>query len=476
MPENPEGDAASNASEQPKLVRQLGLFDSTMIVVGIVVGAGIFIATSEMAQVLPSPGLILVAWIVGGILTLAGALTYAELGAAMPEAGGQYVFIREAFGRLLAFLFGWIFFLAYLCGVIAYMSLTFAEYLSYFLPALSTSNEIVSIGASSPFSFTITMGHIVAVALIAFLSSVNYFGVRIGKGVQNAFTVVKIGFILVFIIWGLSAGDRPALDLSMNPGGLPSGQLLIGFGLAMMAASIAFGGWDSLTFVAGEIKNPVRNISLALLIGTIIFTALYVSINLVYLRALTVDEMAGSLKIAEDSASALQGDRAAGLVSALVLISIFGGLNGVILSGPRIYYAMARDGVFFKRAATVHPRYRTPGFAIWIQAAWASILLLTGTVGQLIVFVTFIGTIFWIITASSLFVLRRKLPDLERPYKVWGYPYVPIIFIISSACIMINALFNKPLESLSGLALLALGVPVYFIWLRHDKGSATDES
>lgn len=476
MPENSEGDAASNAKDQPGLVRQLGLFDSTMIVVGIVVGAGIFISTGLMAQVLPSPGLILVAWIVGGFLTLAGALTYAELGAAMPAAGGQYVFIREAYGRLLAFLFGWIFFLAYLCGVIAYMSLTFAEYLSYFLPALSTSNAIVSIGEGARFSLTITMGHVVALALIVVLSSVNYFGVKFGKSVQNVFTVVKIGFILIFIVWGLTVGDKPALDLSMNPGGLPVGQLLVGFGLAMLSASIAFGGWDSLTFVGSEIKNPVRNISLALLIGTLIITALYVLINLVYLRALTVDEMAGSVKIAEDSTSALRGGGVAGLVSALVLISIFGGLNGVILAGPRIYYAMARDGVFFRQAAIVHSVYRTPSFAIWIQAAWASVLLLTGTVYQLIVFVTFIGTIFWILTASSLFILRRKLPDLQRPYKVWGYPYVPIIFIVSSACIMVNALINQPRESLTGLALLALGVPVYFIWLRRTKESATDES
>ena len=464
---------------EPGLVRQLGLFDSTMVVVGIVVGTGIFVSTGYMAELLPSPGLILLAWVVGGAITVAGALTYAELGAAMPAAGGQYVFIREAYGRLTAFLFGWIFFLAYLCGVIAYASLAFADYLGYFLPSVSTENILFTVSLilrdGREFAFSLSTRHIVALLVIALLSLVNFFGVALGKGVQNFFSVVKIVFIGVFIVWGLTAGDRPPMDLSINPTGLPAVDLITGFGLALLTASVAFGGWDVLTFLGGEIKNPARNLTRALFIGVGIVTTIYLLINLVYLRALTIDQMAGSeSKIAEDAAFALRGTGATGIVNAMVLVSIFGGINGVILAGPRIYYAMARDGVFFRRAGNIHPRFRTPGFAILIQAMWAAILALTGSVDQLITLIMFVAMIFGIVTASSVFVLRRTKPDMERPYRVWGYPFVPIIFIVSSCCIMLNALYGKPLESLAGLGLLALGLPVYYFWCRRAQESPSD--
>jgi APA family basic amino acid/polyamine antiporter len=390
----------------------------------------------------------------------------------MPTAGGQYVFLREAYGRMPAFLFGWIFFLAYLNGVIAYISLAFADYLGKFFPTLSTSNVLFAINSGGTFSPKLSVGHIVAVTVISILSLINFYGVRLGKGVQNAFTVVKIGIILIFIACGLTLGAGPAPDLSINPGGVPFGQLVTGFGLALMTAFVAFDGWQSLTWLGGEIKNPTRNLTRALLIGTGIATLLYLLINLVYLRALTVEQMANSGNtIADSAARALHGEAASGLVSAAVLISIFGGLNGVILAGPRIYYAMAGDGVFFRKAGEIHPRHRTPAFAILIQAVWASVLVLSGTVGQLITFVMFVGTAFWVVTGTSLFVLRRKYPHLQRPYKVWGYPVVPIIFIVASFYIMINTLINRPVESLPVVGLTVLGIPVYYYWQSRNRES-----
>lgn len=469
-----EGDSPLDAKtqEKPGLIRQLGLFDSTMLVVGVVIGAGIFITTGIMAKTLPSAGLILVAWIVGGILTLAGALTYAELGASMPEAGGQYVFIRKAYGPLSGFLFGWITFAIYMNGVIAYMSITFVEYFTYFLPFLSTDNVIFSSAFGlfgQTFNYTLSVGHLAAIALIAVLSTINFLGVRFGKSIQNTFTLVKIGIILLFIVLGLTSGTGTTIDFSLNPTGAGFGQIIIGFGLALVIGLIAFDGWNTLTWLGGEIKNPARNITLALIYGTGTITVLYLLINIVYLTALPINEMANSFKIAEDAALALHGNAATGVISAAVVISIFGGLNGVILAGPRIYYAMAKDKLFFRRAAHVHPRYRTPGFAILIQAVWASVLALSGTVEQLITMVMFVGISFWLVTAYSVFRLRKKYPDLDRPYKTWGYPAVPILFIIASAGILINTLVQRPMESLAGIGFTIIGIPVYYLWRNLSK-------
>jgi APA family basic amino acid/polyamine antiporter len=444
--------SSQNASSQDSdLVRQLGLFDSTMIVVGIVVGAGIFVTTGFMAKSIPSAGLILLAWVIGGLLTLAGALTYAELGAAMPEAGGQYVYLREAYGPLVGFLFGWICILVYLSGVIAYMSLAFAEYASYFFPFLT------------PRMFAPT-----AIAVITVLSIINFLGLLLGKTVQNIVTIIKIGTIVVFITTGLAIGKGTPIDFSLNPTGLSLSALVMGFGVALVTASVAYDGWNNVTFVAGEIKNPKRNLPLALVAGTGAITILYLLMNTVYLRALSIDEMAGSLTIAEDATKALYGTAATGLVSAAVLISIFGGLNGVILAAPRVYYAMARHGLFFQRVGRLHPRYRTPGFAILIQAVWASVLTMTGTVEQLITFVMFVGVAFWALTAAAVFKLRKKRPELPRPYKTWGYPVVPMIFILASLGILINTLISRPVESLAGVTLTVIGIPAYVYWKRRS--------
>ena len=449
------------------LVRQLGLFDSTMVIVGIVIGSGIFLTTGVMAKSIPSPALILLAWVVGGALTLAGALTYAELGAAMPDAGGQYVYLREAYGPMVGFLFGWMVFLIYMTGAIATLAVAFAEYFGYFFPSLSIQKVIFTKSVTIlnySFNYSLSMGQLVAVLVIICLSILNYLGVVFGKTIQNVFTMIKIGTIFILITLGFIIGKGTAINFSINPEGLSFGKLIIGFGLALVSISWAYDGWNNLNFVAGEIKNPRRNLPLALIIGTVSITFIYFLVNYIYLYSLSIDEMSGVVRIAEKSSSVLFGVAGASIISVAVIISTFGSLNGTILTAPRVYYAMAKDGLFFKKVAKINPKFKTPGFAIFIQAIWASILALSGTFDQLLTFVMFIAIIFWIAAAASVFTLRKKRPDLPRPYKTWGYPAIPIIFIIASSGILLNTLIEKPVESLAGLDITVIGIPIYFFW------------
>jgi len=450
-----------SSSMDTNLVRQLGLFDSTMILMGIVIGSGIFLMTGIIAKSLPSGGMLLLTWVVGGGVTLTGALVYAELGAAMPEAGGQYVYLREAYGSLIAFLSGWVIFLVYMCGGIALLGVAFSEYFDSFFPLFSNTTYLISTDL-----FSVSNGQIVAVVLIILFSIANYIGVVFGKMVQNTLTVIKIGAILLLIIFGLLVDKGVPIDLSFNASGISFNQLVVGFGVAMVAVFWAFDGWNNVNFVAGEIKNPARNLPLALILGTVLVGLIYVLVNVVYLKALPISEMAGVVTIADSASSVLFGTTATVFLTIAILISIVGALNGSVLVGARVYYAMAKDGLFFKKMATVHPRFKTPSVAIVTQAAWSSVLALSGTIEQLFVYIIFSAVIFWIITVAAVFTLRKKQPDLPRPYKTWGYPVTPIIFIIACMGILINTLFESPLESLAGLGITAIGIPVYFYWRR----------
>jgi APA family basic amino acid/polyamine antiporter len=441
------------------LARRLGLFDSVMLMVGIVIGSGIFLTTGIMAESIPSASLLLLAWLVGGVITLAGALTFAELGAAMPEAGGQYVYLREAYGHLYGFLFGWILFLVSMGGSIAALAVGFAEYLGHFVPAVSAERSVV-LGISAV--------QVVAAGVVVALSAVNYVGVGLGKAVQNSFSVIKIGAVVVFVFMGLTVGRSVPVDFAVNPTGLTRSGLLVGFGVAIIAVTWSFDGWHNITYVAGEIKTPQRNIPLALVLGTVLITTLYLAMNYAYFLALPVGDMAGVVRIAERAATAAHGTTAAGLISAAVIVSILGALNGAIFAGPRVYFAMARDGVFFRRVAQVHPRFRTPAFAILLQGAWASLLALSGTYEQLFTYVVFVTLLFWIAAVGAVFVLRKKAPALARPYRTWGYPVVPLVFIVASAAVLVNTLVARPVESLAGLGITLLGVPVYFSWRRRE--------
>ena len=446
----------------PKLDRQLGLFDSSMMVIGIVIGSGIFMTTGLMAYALPSASLILIAWVLGGLQMLAGALTYAELGAAMPKAGGQYVYLREAYGSLPAFLFGWVAFIAYLSGTNAAIAVAVSEHLGSFYPLVSTQTSLLSVGI-----FSISGGQVFALFLIMGLSLINYCGVVFGKWIQNIFTVLKIGTILLFAIAGLFISSGHHLDLSLNPTHMGFGAILTGMGIALVAVNWTVGGWDYVTLAAGEIKNPKRNIPLALLFGTLVILVLYFLINIAYLKAQPIAALAGEVKVGEATARILYGQGIAGLFTGVIIISMFGSLNGNILVGPRVTYAMAKDNLFFSSAADVHPRFHTPGNAIIIQGIWACILTLSGTFEELITLVVFVNFMLWIAAASTVFVLRKKQPDLERPYKVWGYPYVPAFFIIFSSAIMINTFMVSPVQSLMGIGLTLLGIPAYLYWKKN---------
>ena len=445
-----------------KLKRQLGLFDSSMMVIGIVIGSGIFMTTGLMADALPSASLILIVWVLGGIQMIAGALTFAELGAAMPRAGGQYVYLREAFGHLPAFLFGWVAFSAYVTGTNAAIAVAIAEHLGSFYPSLSTHSNLVNIG-----NFGLSVGQLVAVSLLVVLSVVNYLGVILGKWVQNIFTVLKIGSILLFALIGIFISTGNQINFSLNPTGMGFGSIITGIGIALVAVNWTVGGWEYVTFTAGEIKNPKRNLPLALFIGTLVILVLYLLINITYLKALPMNALAGEIKVGEATAKALYGQDIAGLFIIVVIISMFGALNGNILVGARVTYAMAKDNLFFPSAAKVHPKNHTPGNAIIIQGVWSSILALSGTFEELITLVVFVNFMMWITAASTVFVLRKKQPDLDRPYKVWGYPYIPAFFILLSTAIMINIFFTAPAQSFLGIGLTLIGVPAYLFWKKN---------
>ena len=446
-------------NNSPKLDRQLGLFDSTMMVVGIVIGSGIFMTTGLMADALPSASLILIVWLLGGLQMLAGALTYAELGAAMPKAGGQYVYLREAYGSLPAFLFGWVAFIAYLTGTNAAIAVAVAEHLGSFYPSISNHNIVIGFDY-----FSISGGQIFAISLILILSFINYLGILFGKWIQNVFTILKIGSILFFALAGLFISTGNHIDFSINPTSMSMGSILTGMGIALVAVTWTVGGWEYVTFAAGEIKNPKKNLPLALIIGTALILVLYIMINIAYLKVLPMDSLIGELKVGEATAKSLYGPGIAGAFVVVVIISMFGSLNGNILVGPRISYAMAKDKLFFSKAADVHPKFHTPGNAIMIQGLWASVLALSGTFEEIITLVVFVNFMMWIAASSTVFVLRKKQPELERPYKVWGYPYVPAFFIIFSSAIMINTFFESPQQSLMGIGLTLLGIPAYLYW------------
>ena len=433
-----------------------------MMVVGIVIGSGIFMTTGLMADALPSASLILIVWLLGGLQMLAGALTYAELGAAMPKAGGQYVYLREAYGSLPAFLFGWVAFIAYLTGTNAAISVAVAEHLGSFYPSISTRNIIIGFD-----NFSISGGQIFAISLILILSFINYLGILFGKWIQNVFTILKIGSILFFALAGLFISTGNHIDFSINPTNMSIGSILTGMGIALVAVTWTVGGWEYVTFAAGEIKNPKKNLPLALIIGTVVILVLYIMINIAYLKVLPMDSLIGELKVGEATAKSLYGPGIAGAFVVVVIISMFGSLNGNILVGPRISYAMAKDKLFFSKAADVHPKFHTPGNAIMIQGVWASVLALSGTFEEIITLVVFVNFMMWIAASSTVFVLRKKQPELERPYKVWGYPYVPAFFIIFSSAIMINTFFESPQQSLMGIGLTLLGIPAYLYWKKN---------
>lgn len=436
------------------LLRGLGVVDATTLVAGAVIGSGIFLVPSLVARQVGAPGLSLMVWLVCGFLATAGALCFAELGAAIPRTGGTYAFLYRAFGTpLLPFLFGWSMFFVVLTGVMAAVATAFATYAGFFLEGVVPYGEWTQ--------------RIVAIGCILFLTVMNCIGVRVGGKIQVAFTVVKIGGVAALILPGLWLGADGGGSLSpMLPAQPPAAGTLAAFGTAMIVALFAYNGWWYVTFVAGELREPRRAIPRSILAGMAIVLTVYILANIVYLTVLPFDELRASSRPAADAMQVLVGPAGAALVSAAVMLSAFGTVNAQLLGVPRIYYAMARDRLFFSAIARVHPRFRTPAAAILAQGLWAAGLALTGSYQQIITFTAFPNYVFLNLAVVGLIVLRIREPELHRPYRVWGYPVTPVLFLLIFAWYLINSLLSTFTETMVGIVLTLSGLPFYFYWAR----------
>jgi APA family basic amino acid/polyamine antiporter len=457
-------DKASPAS-QPSLQRVLGLWSAIAIVIGTVIGSGIFLVPTTMIKNLGSVQMLFVVWIMAGLLSLFGALTYAELAAAMPEAGGEYVYLSAAYGPFWGFLYGWTQFWVAKSGSIATLAAGFYTYLSAFVPVLAAPVVVIPLHIGPGGSLLeIHYGQLVAIGVIMILAGVNYIGVRAGGNVQVFVTIVKMALIGAVIAVGLFSGVGDFSHFSQH---VPTVGGIAGFFAAMVSALWAYDGWNNVSMVSSEIRNPQRNLPRSLILGTLVVIATYLLINVAYFYVLTPAEVAGSHRVAADMMSRLHGGAAAGAVTVAVLISIIAALNGSILSGSRVPYAMARDGLFFKSAAVVHPEFKTPGNSMLLLCLWSSVVVLSGWFDDLYNFVIFGSWILYLMTAFSVFVLRRKQPDLARPYRTLGYPYVPVFFVAVAALLLFNTVQTRPRESLMGLVLMGLGIPFYFHWKKY---------
>ncbi len=445
-----------------ELIRGLSATDVTLITIGSVVGTGAFLTTADVARALPHAGLVLLAWVCGGIVAIAGALTYAELGTMMPRAGGPYHFLKEAYGPLFGFLKGWVDFLVIMSGGLAAIAVGFGEYLGSFLPVFSTRNILASADIFG-FDWKLTGGAVAGVLAIVFFTITSMVGLRESTIVQNIITVLKIGAMVALALLGFFVAPAVVPDYVSS---VVPASLLSAFGVAMIGVLWTFDGWYGATYLGGEMKDPSRDLPRAMIGGVVIVTALYVLLNVVYLRAIPVSDMPNHPRIAEAAAVALFGAGAAKIVSAAVMVSAFGCIGATILYSTRTYLPMARDGVFFKSLAEVHPKWRTPVACILAQGVWTIILTVSGTYEALYTYVIVVLFLFHAATGIAVFVLRVKKPDWPRPYRVTGYPVVPAIFVLSSLAFVFNALLERPTEALFGFGILLLGVPAYLYWKR----------
>lgn len=467
--------------EEKKFVKGLGLLESITIVVGSMIGSGIFIVPSIMAGYIQSPKLIILLWIIGGIFTIFGALSYGELSAAMPKAGGQYVFLREAYSPLLGFLFGWTSFLVIQTGLIAAVAVAFAKYFGIFFPFISEHIAVLSMSLFGKI-FIVTSAQIVAILSIIILTAINYVGVKAGAFVQNLFTLLKVLAVVALIVLAFvcSKGSFANITTSVSP--LIPETIKMGF-LAAMAVAIskalfAYDAWNTVTFAAEEVKEPHKNLPIALVFGTGIVTILYVLATTAYFYLLPIHAAAGVAenRIAAVAAQIIFGHVGLYLISAAILISTFGCNNGLILGGARIYYGMAQDKLFFKGAGEIHSKYHVPAKSLIYQCVWASLLTLSGTYSDLLTYATFASILFAAMTVFGLFILRKKSPELDKPFKVKGYPYVPIIYILIALAFLIYVVQGDPVNSGKGLVLILLGLPVYFYWKGKNSRVKGQES
>lgn len=448
---------------EPALDRAIGPVAATLLVIGGIVGSGIFLTTGLMASALPSPTLLLLAWVCGGLFALAGALTYAELSAMFPRAGGVYVYLKEAFGPLPGFLYGWSMLLVVLSGGVAAVGVGFADYLSYFFPSLSLTHELIHIPLGS-MGWTLSAGKLTAVGSIVILGAINYRGVRFGSGTNAVLTTAKIAGLALLPVFAILSARVTPVWTPVVPATVLSP--LVAFGVAMIAVLWANDGFYFLTYAAGEVRDPTRNLPRALTFGLLSVLAIYLTVNVAYLVALPMSELAGTSRVAERAATALVGPSGATLVASTVVVSTLGCNAAAILAGSRLLYAMAADRLFFRATARVHPRFRSPHVAVVVVTMWSSLLALSGSYEQLFTYVVFTSVLFSAFGGLALFQLRRAQPATARPYRVWGYPIVPGVFVLGSLAVVFNTLIERPWQSLAGLTLLVVGLPAYAMWAR----------
>lgn len=446
--------SAANPPPARELARGLNLWDTTLLVLGLVIGGGIFLTPASIAKALPSGPWILAVWVVGGLLSIAGGFVYAEMGAMIPKSGGMYVYIREAFGALPAFLYAWVAYWVILAGADAAVAAGFAEYLSVFFPTLGNARVAFTIAGHA-----VTAGQLVAVAAVVILSATHYIGIKEGARIQGVFT----SMILLALLWiavGGAIAPAPAAAAAAVPPAVPI--TAAAFGTAMVAVFWCFYGWNEIVAAAGEVAKPERNLPIALLVGTGLVTVLYIGVNATFLKAIPPAEMAGVAQPATVAAIRLLGSGSAYVISLAVTAAALGCLSAGIVPGPRIVYALSKDGLFPKAFGRVHPRFLTPSFAIVVQAIWMSLLCISGRYDQLYTYATFAVILAYAATGLALFLLRRRRPGLARPFRCWGYPLIPFLFVASSVLLAANTIREQPRETLAGVGIMLLGLPFYF--------------
>lgn len=467
---------STDPNDRPQFVRAITRLDATALVAGSMIGAGIFIVPADMVRQVHAPGLFLLAWVLGGFVTLSGALTFGELAAMFPRAGGLYVYLREGISPLFGYLYGWTLFTVIWSGGIAAASVGFTRFASVLFPALSPE---VSLGGTVHLpSGDIVVGlspqRVLAVTSIVGLTAINIRGVKTAALLQTGFTAIKVCSLAALILLALTVGRNPAaVAANFGAGFWPAGGITLGVLAALATALVGpiftMDGWYSAAFAASEFKDAKRDLPFALAVGVFAVAMAFVLTNLAYLFALPADEIANAPQdlVAAAALQAMMGDTGRLVIAVAVTISVLGLNNGLLLGGARIYYAMAQDGLFFKSIGTLHPRFKTPAVALTLQAAWISTLCLSGTYSQLLDYVTSMSVLFWGLTGIGLFVLRLRRPEAERPVKVWGYPWIPALFVITSLAIGINLLIQRPQYTIPGIVIVALGIPIYFLQRKH---------
>ncbi len=472
----------SDSTEPTKLKASLGLLDGTMIVAGSMIGSGIFIVSADIIRNVGSAGWLIAVWLITGFMTLTAAVSYGELSAMFPKAGGQYVYLKEAYNKLVAFLYGWSFFAVIQTGTIAAVGVAFSKFTAYLIPAVSEDNILFSTMIGS-WNFKLNAAQLVSIVLIILLTAINTRGVKTGKLIQNTFTLTKLASLFGLIIFGLimikgdvwaanwtNAWDIHQLNKDDSTVNYTMVAALGAIAGAMVGSIFSSDAWNNVTFIAGEMKNPQRNIGLSLFLGTLIVTIIYVSVNLVYTGVLPLHDIANAEKdrVAVSASQVIFGNIGTYVIAVMIMISTFGCNNGLILAGARVYYTMAKDGLFFKQTGTLN-KNAVPEFGLWIQCVVASLLCLSGTYGNLLDMISLVVVIFYVLTIIGIYILRVKRPNAERPYKAFGYPVLPAIYVIMGIIFCILLLRYKPEYSWGGLVIVLLGIPIYYITKYFSK-------